>query len=228
MPAVQKKKSKPSSSRRPARRLDTASQRKKSRIQIANERTIINAAIVEFSKHGYRGATLDEIAARAKLSKPNLLYYFKTKKTLYVESLNHVLDIWLSPLESLNPEDDPKQALGAYIEKKMELSRDNPDASRMFAMEIIKGAKVVKPVLEGRLAELTKRKRNVLAKWAREGTIAKIDGVHLLFMIWSVTQHYADFEAQVKSQTGQTLKDKSFFKITTDTIKQIIFHGVLR
>lgn len=200
----------------------------KSRIQLANERKIIDAAIKQFSRHGFRGATIDQIANGAKLSKPNLLYYFKTKEELYAESLNYVLDIWLSPLETLNPDDDPETALSRYIDKKMELSRKYPDASRMFAMEIIEGAKTVKPVLETRLAQLTKSKRRVLTKWSREGKLAKIDGVHLLFMIWAVTQHYADFEAQVESQTGKTLRDNRFYKETTDTIKKILFHGVIR
>ena len=204
-----------------------ATAKSKSRIQQANESKILGAAIVEFSKHGYRGATLDEIASRAKISKPNLLYYFKTKKLLYDEALNYVLDIWLAPLESLNPDDEPELALGDYIEKKMEMSRDYPDASRMFAMEIIEGAKVVRPVLTSRLAALTKKKKNVLSKWTREGKLANVDGIHLLFLIWSVTQHYADFEAQVKTQTGRTLKDESFFRSATKNVKAIIFNGVL-
>ncbi len=210
------------------RRRSPQIQKPKSRIQQANERKIIDAAIKQFSRHGFRGTTIDQIAHRAKLSKPNLLYYFKTKEALYAQSLNYVLDIWLSPLETLNPDDDPETALSNYIEKKMELSRKHPDASRMFAMEIIEGAKTVRSVLDTRLAALTKSKRRVLAKWSREGKLARIDGAHLLFAIWAVTQHYADFEAQVLSQTGKTLRDRQFFEEATDTIKRIIFHGVIR
>ena len=205
-----------------------SAQKEKSRIQIANESKIIQAAIVEFSKHGHRGATLDEIAERADISKPNLLYYFKTKRILYAEALNHVLDIWLSPLESLSPDDDPGEALGLYIEKKMEMSCKFPFASRMFAIEIIEGAATVRPALENKLAQLTEQKKKVLANWSRQGKLAEIDGIHLLFMIWSVTQHYADFEAQVKTQTGKTLRDPKFFRDATDAIKRIIFYGVLR
>ena len=218
----------PQARKHPKNKKSGAPVKEKSRIQKANERKIIDAAIIEFGRHGFRGTTIDEIANRADLSKPNLFYYFKTKNELYVEALNHVLDIWLVPLaDNLNPDSDPEEALGAYIQKKMEMSRDYPEASRMFASEIIEGAKTLKPVLETRLAELTKKKKNLLSKWSREGKLARIDSIHLIFMIWAVTQHYADFEAQIKSQTGKTLQDEQFFRDATKNIQAILFRGVL-
>ena len=110
----------------------------------------------------------------------------------------------------------------------MQMSRDHPEASRVYAMEIIEGAKTIKPVLQSRLAALTKSKKRILAKWSKQGKLANISGMHLLFMIWAVTQHYADFEAQVASQTGKTLKNQNFFKEATQAIKSIIFYGVIR
>ena len=53
--------------------------KKPSRIQRRNRRVILDAALEVFSKHGYRGATLDQIAAEAGLSKPNILYYYNGK-----------------------------------------------------------------------------------------------------------------------------------------------------
>ena len=217
-----------SSKRKKATKVSGDPAKPKSRIQRQNESKIIQAAIKQFSRHGFRGATLDEIASSAGLSKPNLLYYFKNKEELYHASLSHVLDTWLSPLLSLDPDTEPEIALSRYIETKMEMSRDYPEASRMYAMEMIEGAKVIKPILQTRLAEIAKSKTEILAKWTREGKLANLNGVHLLFSIWAITQHYADFEAQVKSQTGATLRNKEFFEEATNAVKKIIFHGVLR
>lgn len=202
--------------------------RSKSRIQAENENKIVTAAINHFSRHGYRGTTLDEIAKSAGLSKPNLIYYYKTKEILYAAALDHVLDIWLVPLETLDASSDPEEALGLYIQRKMEMSRDHPEASRMFAMEVLKGASAIKATLDTRLAELSKSKRDILAKWSSEGRVAKLDGVHILFTIWAVTQHYADFEAQIVSQTGKTLRDEAFFIEATEAVKKIIFQGIIR
>ncbi len=199
----------------------------KSRIQLKNEQKIINAALKLFSRHGFRGATLDQIAHEASLSKPNLLYYFPSKKALYAVALDHVLTIWLAPLKDLDADGDPKTQLATYIDKKMELSRDYPDASRLFAMEVIEGAKILGPILETKLTRLTKNKKNILAKWSKEGKIKKVDGTHLIFMLWAVTQHYADFEAQIESQTGKTLQNSQFFKTAKNSIKSIIFDGII-
>ena len=198
----------------------------KTRIQRANERKIIDAAIELFGRHGLRGTTLDQIATRAKLSKPNLLYYFSSKQELYVVALGYVLDWWLLPLEALDPEGSPRDELGKYIDQKMQMSRDFPQASRMYAMEVIDGARILMPLLETRLADATKVKKRVLAKWMREGKIKKVDGFHLLFMIWATTQHYADFEVQIDSLTGKTLQNDTFYKNAQSAVKDIIFGGI--
>ena len=56
---------------------------------------IIRAATGVFSRKGYDGARVDEIAREAGLPKGNVLYYFKTKKDLYRVVIEQVLDLWL-------------------------------------------------------------------------------------------------------------------------------------
>ena len=51
--------------------------------------------------------------------------------------------MWLEPLEALRHDGDPAGEIAAYVERKLEMSRDNPKASRLFAMEIIQGAPVL-------------------------------------------------------------------------------------
>jgi len=57
--------------------------RPRTRIQQRNSETILKAALEVFSQHGFRGATLDQIAEVAGLSKPNLLYYFASKEAIH-------------------------------------------------------------------------------------------------------------------------------------------------
>ena len=35
-----------------------------------------------------------------------------------------------------------------------------------------------------------------------QGRIAQVDPVHLIFSIWALTQHYADFDVQVRAVLG--------------------------
>ncbi len=112
----------------------------KTRIQTINEARILDAAKRVFAEHGFRGATVDEIAQRAEMSKPNLLYYFKNKKALYRAVLERTLDSWLEPLRALDAAGDPETELRRYIARKIEASRRDPEASRVFASEMLRGA----------------------------------------------------------------------------------------
>ena len=75
---------------------------RKTRIQAQNEELILKAALEAFSAFGFRGATVDQIAAHCGLSKPNLLYYFRRKEDIYVAVLEHTLHDWLEPLRRLD------------------------------------------------------------------------------------------------------------------------------
>ena len=61
------------------------------RIQLRNRQAILDAALNVFSAQGFRGATLDQIADVAGLSKPNLLYYFPSKEAIHTELLGRLL-----------------------------------------------------------------------------------------------------------------------------------------
>jgi TetR/AcrR family transcriptional regulator len=177
----------------------------------ANRERILDAALRVFAIDGFAGARLDSIAAQAGLSKPNLLYYFRTKAELYLAVLRRTLDMWLVPLSGMAAEDDPADALAAYVTRKLEYARDYPEASRLFAMEVMRGAPILSQILESDLKHMVDAKVLLLRRWMDEGRLIQRDPHHLLFLIWATTQHYADFSAQVKALTGRTLADPAFF-----------------
>ena len=176
--------------------------RPRSRIQQRNRELILDAALEVFSLHGFRGATLDQIAEVAGLSKPNLLYYFPSKEAVHKVLLTGLLDSWLDPLREMDPEGDPLAEILAYVRRKLEMSRDFPRESRLFAGEILQGAPRMREAIEGDLRNLVAEKSRILSRWMEEGRIARVDPVHLIFSIWALTQHYADFDVQVRAVLG--------------------------
>lgn len=174
----------------------------RSRIQRKNRETILDAALEVFSAHGFRGATLDQIAEVAGLSKPNLLYYFPSKEAIHSALLTGLLDTWLDPLRTMDPQGEPVAEILGYVRRKLDLARDYPRESRLFAGEIIQGAPRLAGVIETDLRALVEEKAAVLRAWMEEGRIARVDPVHLIFSIWALTQHYADFDAQVRLVLG--------------------------
>ena len=176
--------------------------RPRTRIQQKNSDAILDAALEVFSQNGFRGATLDQIAEVAGLSKPNLLYYFASKEAIHAALLSGLLDTWLDPLRELNPDGDPVAELLRYVRRKLDLSRDYPRESRLFANEILQGAPHLRAAIAGDLHKLVAAKALVLTRWMDEGKIARVHPVHLIFSIWALTQHYADFDVQVRAVLG--------------------------
>ncbi|PID37475.1 MAG: TetR family transcriptional regulator [Rhodobacterales bacterium] len=168
------------------------------RIQQRNRTAILDAALEVFSRHGFRGATLDQIAREAGLSKPNVLYYFKSKEAIHSALLNGLMDVWVAPLRALDPTGDPVEELLEYVRKKLALSRQNPRESRLFANEIVQGAPHIAADISGPVKTLVDEKAATIAHWVHTGALPPLDPHHLLFSIWATTQHYADFDCQVR------------------------------
>ncbi len=203
-----------------------AKTRKRTRIQAANEERILDAALDVFSTHGFRGATVDQVALRAGMTKPNLLYYFRRKRDIYLAVLNRTHEMWLQPLEELVADGDPASEISDYIDRKLEMARDNPKASRLFAMEIIQGAPVLGETLTGRLKTLVDDKAAIIRRWVAEGKLAPVDPYHLIFMVWATTQHYADFEVQIRAILGQRAERPAHFALAKATLEQVFLKGV--
>mgnify|MGYP001628261706 FL=1 len=177
------------------------------RIQRDKIAQISEAALDVFSTHGFRGATVDQIAKAASLSKHNLLYYFPSKEAIHTHLLENLLDTWLDPLRQINPDGDPLDEILTYVRRKLTMSRDMPRESRLFAYEIIQGAPNMGAGLEEVLKPLVDGQAQVIRGWMEDGRLRPADPHHLIFSIWSLTQHYADFDVQVRTVLGPKVTD---------------------
>ena len=194
---------------------------------VQNKReAVLAAALGLFSRFGLHGTSVDQVAARAGVSKSNLLYYFASKEELYISVLRDLLKLWLAPLREFSAEQDPQQAIADYIRRKLVVSRDSPDASRLFCLEMIQGAPLLRDELDRELHALVIEKSAVIQAWIDAGRLAPVDPTHLLFMLWATTQHYADFAVQVQALTGQTLANPEFFERAGASVLGVVLRGV--
>ena len=88
--------------------------------------------------------------------------------------LEDTLEEWLKPLRDLDPAGDPIEEIGRYISAKLEMSRTRPEASRLFANEILHGAPAIGDFLAGPLKALVDEKAAVIADWI-SGRAARAD-----------------------------------------------------
>jgi len=201
--------------------------RPQTRIQREKQDVILDAALNVFSLSGFRGATIDQIAEAAGMSKPNLLYYFSSKEEIHRRLLTEMLDLWLDPLRALDATGDPIPELRSYIRRKIEMARDFPRESRLFANEMLQGAPHAIDVLAGELKALVDEKAQVLEAWMTQGKLVRTDPYHLLFSIWATTQHYADFDVQVRAVLGPARGGEGRFEDAARFLENLFMHGLL-
>lgn len=188
------------------------------------EADIVNEAVRVFAECGYEGASIATVADNAGLSKQNLMYYFPTKQALYQRVLDNVLDEWLARMDNLADVDqDPRAVLRAYVQAKLRFSREQPWASRVYALEVISGAQLYGAQIQNRVVPLLRKDIEVFERWIAEGRIAPINATHLLFAIWAMTQSYADFSAQM----ALVLNRKQLTRKDFDDAEKVIVDMVL-
>jgi TetR/AcrR family transcriptional regulator len=196
-----------------------------SQIRRTNQEIILRAAEKIFARAGFAGATMASIAEASGLPKANLHYYFGNKERLYRSLLTEILHDWLAPLDNIQTEAAPRQALERYIRAKMALSAERPDASRVFANELLHGAPVVGDLLRTELRSLVQEKSEVVQHWINQGQLAAVDPIHLFFTIWAATQTYADFDVQVCAVLGLSALDAQAHARATQHTLNLILRG---
>jgi TetR/AcrR family transcriptional regulator len=198
---------------------------KRTRIQEEKEEQILEAALEVFSVNGFRGTTIDQIAEAAGMSKPNLLYYFRTKEAIHRILIDRLLENWLDPLKRIDPNGEPLSEIRGYIRRKLEMARDYPRESRLFANEILQGAPRIGEELQD-LKALVDEKCTIISAWTKAGKLAKCDPYHLIFSIWATTQHYADFDAQVRAVLGPNHSGEGRFEDAARYLDQLFGQGL--
>ncbi|PIF19364.1 MULTISPECIES: TetR family transcriptional regulator C-terminal domain-containing protein [unclassified Acidovorax] len=179
--------------------------------RLLKERGILQEAQSHFAQFGFEGASLENIAAAAGVSRHNLLYYFPSKEALYQRVLDNVLNQWLAGMDHMSHSHDPEAALRQYIQAKLRYSREHPAGAKVFTKEMIAGAPRYGKAITERVGPHLKAEVRTFERWAKEGRIARVNFTHLMFIIWSVTQAYADQEAQFALLLGKpALTDKDF------------------
>lgn len=193
----------------------------------ALEQKIRDAAEIIFAEHGFNGASLETIAEKAGLSKQNMLYYFPSKESLYQHVLKHILDLWIEKMALMEQAGDtPATMLENYIRGKLELSRQRPYGSKVFANEVISGAAHLQVYLENDLLPQLVADIELVRSWIDGGEMDPIDPEHLFFTIWASTQTYADFSAQVSLALGKDELDAEDFQRAGDFLTHVLLKGL--
>lgn len=200
--------------------------RKPTAARLRKEQHILQTAELHFAQFGFEGASLDLIAQDSGLSRHNLLYYFASKEELYLRVLDDVLTQWLEGMSDLLRGDDPAQALRVYIRTKLQSAQERPHGSKVFTREVMAGAPRFGAAIQARVAPALAADVQAFEDWVTQGRIVRVNFTHLMFILWSVTQAYADQQAQFALLLGQPALTPADFETAADLIYQLVLRGL--
>ncbi|MFY2509324.1 TetR family transcriptional regulator [Vibrio pectenicida] len=206
----------------------TSKETKLSSARVATQANIQRAAEGVFAEFGYKGATMERIAQQSGMSKQNLLYYFSSKDLLYRTVLQNIVDTWLERMVFAEQKNaTPEQLIEQYIRGKLQLSHDNPDASKVFAQEIISGAPIIRDYLKAHLEPLFNRNIKLVEGWVDEGRLRRTEPDHLFIAIWAMTQTYADFATQIELVLDKQKLEQPDFDLAAKFLTDMVLNGIL-
>jgi TetR/AcrR family transcriptional regulator len=128
-------------------------------------------------------------------------------------------------MDVMTAEAEPAEALASYIRAKMAMSAERPDASRVFANELLHGAPVLGDLMRSELRKHVERQAKVIRGWIAAGRMAKVDVEHLFFTIWAATQTYADFDVQVRAVLGRSKLTRRDHERATAHVVSLVLRG---
>ncbi|SEB25749.1 TetR family transcriptional regulator C-terminal domain-containing protein [Variovorax sp. YR216] len=184
------------------------------------------AALEQFSLYGLRGTSTQQIAERAGLSKQQLHYYIESKEALYENILRQTVQHWGHiGLSAEDDRDDPAAVLERVVRRKLDFTLEYPHVSRLFTSEIMSGGQAIRGIWENGRGPVREAER-VIGRWVDKGRISPVEPLHLLFHIWALTQHYADYEMQVRFFTGRAAEQALDRELICAEILKLVLRGV--
>jgi len=193
---------------------------------LRKQEAILAEAERQFARFGFEGVSLDSIAAALDLSRQNLLYHWPSKEDLYRAVLDSVMGEWMASMTAIAEADEPEAAIHAYVSVKLRFSRERASGNAVFTREIMAGAPRYRDVLKAQVMPLLHADVERFEHWADQGLIRRLDFTHLMFLIWSSTQAYADLGPQYSLYMGKPALDEEDFERARRLLTDIIWRSL--
>ena len=212
----------------PAKRSgDTAPQR---RDPVATRNKLLTAARLEFARHGFAGARVDEIAERAGVNKQLVYHYFGDKDALYLAVLEWVYADIREQERKLNLEGlPPDKAIRKLIEASFDYLATNPDFIVLLNDENRGGARHVRGStrLEAMHSPLVVSVSHILNEGVRAGMFRKgIDPVQLYISIAALGYFYLSNTPTLSAIFGKDLSTRTARRNRRRHVVDLVLHSL--
>lgn len=99
---------------------------------------ILEAALSVFSRRGYRGAAMDDIAGESDTSKGGVYFHFPNKQTIFLALLDRMASLLMKRAEeAIAAEPDPIKRIDAALLVVLKTFGDHRSLARLFLVEAL-------------------------------------------------------------------------------------------
>jgi TetR/AcrR family transcriptional regulator len=196
-------------------------------IRARNEQVILDAAVTVFSTKGYDGARVVDIATQSKLPLANVYYYFGSKEEVYRRVIMRLLTNWDGIFANIVATRDPSEAFHAYIREHFAYTWQHLAETRLFATELISGARFLTKEQRRHIQEITDERAKIVEGWVEAGKLGPVDVRQLFMLLWAASQYYASYEAIVADTLATSRVTKRQYETAAEAVAGIVLNGIL-
>jgi TetR/AcrR family transcriptional regulator len=192
---------------------------------------IIASAISIFSRDGFRGARMHQIAGSAGVNQALLHYYFSSKEKLYEEALFTVFSQIFTQLRvHFNIETSPVTAFRNFIHMYMDILKNNPEFPKLLIFEILEGGKHIISVTDRIFTETGISPPKLIApfieKAVREGRIRPVDPMQTMGSVIGMCIFYFIANPLMNHIWGPPEDMDAFIEARKEAIIDLVLYGI--
>src|SRR5919202_1208286 len=162
---------------------------------------ILDAARSEFARRGFPGARLQDIAERAGLTHPTLLYHFGSKERLYAAVIEQAMEDWAEMTSAAVSQAPPGfERVAALVDAGLEFFASHHDFVVIWRREAIEGGGRLEQAMAEHLRPFFDRAVTFLRGEVAAGRLREHDPVELMQLVYGAVMTYfsdAGFRARL-------------------------------
>jgi TetR/AcrR family transcriptional regulator len=181
---------------------------------MASTDRILAAARGEFARHGFGGARLQDIAARAQLSHPTLLYHFGSKEGLYAAVIEQAMQDWAA-MTSLAIADGKAgfERVASLIDAGFAFFASHHDFVVIWRREAIEGGGRLEQAMADHMRPFLEQAVEFLRREVAGGRLRAHDPVELMQLAYgAVMSYFSDSGFRARLLDEDPLADVSRFR----------------
>ncbi len=192
---------------------------------------IIAAATTVFSREGFKGARMQQIAKQANVNQALLHYYFNSKENLYEEVLFRFFAKIIEQLaHHFQSPPSPEAALSNFIHAYMDILKDNPELPRLMVSEMLDGGSHIIATADRIFSQTGVTPPDLIApfieKTAAEGLIRPVDARQTAISVLGMCIFYFIAKPLLDHVWGEPTDEDNFFEERKAAIMDLVLHGL--